>query len=220
MILLICMPSFSIAEDEQAEEQEAEDVFDDDAYSKSSSDGDNEEWYMVLVFSLLFGLFITLFGAFIGYFSVLEDSLMRRYKREATSIFANVASSEFARGGGQVAIFTKQRDNPEYIAFCEYDCKMTENYTVRIRKQLKARQSDFSSNPRPGTEGMLLSIKMQVSQEQSKQTLPSLQPYYAAAAATAGDNNFCVDTEDDPWRLDPNPIGGIQDRQFLELLLL
>lgn len=216
--LMLCIPSLSIAEDESQAEEEAsvEDVFDDDTYYTHNNDVDNEEWYMVLVFSLFFGFFITLFGAFIGYFSALEDSLMRRYKREGTVIFANVASTEFARGGGQVAIFTKQRDNPEYIAFCEYNCKMRENYTVRIRKQLKARQADFSSNPRPGTEGMLLSIRMQINREQSA----SQQPYYATADDCCGAVEDARNLNLDPWQDDPIPFGDVADRQFLELLLL
>jgi hypothetical protein len=229
--MLICIPALVSAEDEQQEEeQEEEQVFDDDdyyakdEYYANTTGGGNEEWYMVLVFSLFFGFFITLFGAFIGYFSVLEDSLMRRYKRDGTSVFAKVVSSEFARGGGQVSLFTKQRDNPEYIAFCEYNCKMTEHYTVRIRKQFKSRQSDFSSNPRPGTEGMLLSIKVALSKSRSKQSAAQQQqqPYYATNYdGTINDNNttnFCGD--EDPWQLDLNPIGEGTNRHDLELLFL
>jgi hypothetical protein len=136
-----------------------EDVFDDDI--SPAYKNEEEEWYMVLIFSLGFGFVITLFGAFVGYFSILEDNLMRKYRREGILIYADVVSSEFARGGGQVAIFTKQRDNPEYIAFVEYNQQICANYTVRVRKQVKAKASDFRSSPQPGTTGMLLSIKLQ-----------------------------------------------------------
>lgn len=205
-ILLLSLPR-SMAENVNEDlEDEQEDVFDDDSFRKTEP---NEEWYMVLVFSLFFGFSITLFGSFVGYFSVLEDILMRRYKKEGISIFADVMSSEFARGGGKVAIFTKQRDNPEYIAFCEYNCNLAKDYTVRIRKQVKAKQSDFSANPRPGTEGMLLSIRLAVSRE-----APELYTELANP-----EDPCCGGNElEDPWN-EGAPIAD-EGRHFLELLIL
>lgn len=209
-ILLLYLP-VSMAENvnEDQEDDQEEDVFEDDDYYSFRKKAPGDEWYMVLLFSLLFGFIITLFGAVVGYFSVLEDSLMRRYKAEGTTIFADVTSSEFARGGGKVAIFTKQRDNPEYIAFCEYNCCLAKDYTVRIRKQVKAKQSDFSSNPRPGTEGMLLSIRLAVSRD---------APDMYTELATP-DDPCCGGNEiEDPWN--EGPLRDDEERRYLELLIL
>ena len=211
LVISLIYLSTAAAEQNNVEEEVEKDVFDDDSYIDPKEDA----WYMVLVLSLLFGLFITLFGAFVGYFSMLEDSLMGLYMREGEPIFAKVVSSEFARGGGQVAIFTKQRDNPEYICFCEYD-RNTEGYTARIRKQCKAKASDFSSSPRPGTEGMLLSIKMATARQQQQQQQQVVGGDDDMFVEFSNPEDVCCNMDDDMWR----SVGAAADREYLELLIL
>ena len=123
------------------------------AADQNRSQDPAEEWYMVLVFSLLFGFFITLFGTAVGYFSYLEDSLLRRYRDEGETITARVVSVEFARAGGRQGLLWggAGKDDPEYNLFVEYDRHLRDTYLVRIRKQVKARLSDFSTPLPPHT---------------------------------------------------------------------
>ena len=203
LLLLVLCTSLAVAEDAEGDE-----MFDDNVSSRG--DSGNEEWYMVLLFSLLFGFFITLFGAFVGYFSVLEDSLMRRYKREGVIVCANVVSSEFARGGGKVAIFTKQRDNPEYIAFVEYDFRLAEHYTVRVRKQVKAKASDFVNTSAPG-KGTLIGLRLGISCARNAQR--------DAYAELGYPEDTCCGNADD-WKDDADVSQVPASRELLELLVL
>jgi len=116
----------------------------------------------VAAFSLMFGFFITLFCAVIGYFAFVEDSLMRTYIKEGDLIKGDVMSAEFARGGGQVGACSNKRAIAEYIAFVEYTRELSTNYEVRIRKQMKIKETDFLRPLVPGSSAMLKSLKDQV----------------------------------------------------------
>lgn len=117
----------------------------------------------VLAFSLMFGFFIILFGTVIAYFSFMEDSLMRTYIKDGDLIKGDVMSAEFSRGGGQVgAPCSNKRAIAEYIVFVEYSRKLRSNYDVRVRKQMKAKETDFIKPLIPGSHAMLASLKDQV----------------------------------------------------------
>ena len=125
---------------------------DDDAMDAAEN---AEEWYMVLVFSLLFGFFITLFGTLVGYFALMEDRLFRRYRDEGETIRASVVSVQYRNH----AVHRRGPSlDPECTVFVEYVRNLSDGYMVRIRKQVKARRSDFwSSFPRRGMPTFLMS---------------------------------------------------------------
>ena len=203
---------------------EANDASDDDIVSKKEYDDDS--WFMLLLMSLLFGFFITLFGAWVGYFSTLEDKLMRRYWMEGETVVARVISSDFARCGGSNTMndctaanemtsdhFHPSVANPEYLCFCEYDRNLAHNYAVRIRKQCKARAWDFVLTPRPGSERMIMALKRETSQRVDENcneiTFVELPDQPEACCAGADD--------------DDGECGGRAappDRKFLEMLIL
>lgn len=116
----------------------------------------------VFAFSLIFSFFIMLFGAVVAYFSFMEDSLMRTYIKEGELMTGDVMSFEFARGGGQVGACSNKRAIAEYITFVEYTRKLSTNYEVRVRKQMKAMETDFVKPLLPGSSAMLKSLKDQV----------------------------------------------------------
>ncbi len=123
---------------------------------------------MVLIYSLLFGCFISFFGAVVGYFSLLEDELFKRYQREGDIVYAQVVSYEFTRRGADVkccdvhaltsmasqkeANTEQHRSNFEYVVVVEYERQhyhpmnvngIQEMYKTRIRKRVKAQEGDF-----------------------------------------------------------------------------
>jgi hypothetical protein len=209
---------------------ETNDASDDDIVSKKEYEDDS--WFMLLLMSLLFGFFITLFGAWVGYFSTLEDKLMRRYWMEGETIVARVISSDFARGGGSTTTnvciaanndttsdrFHRSVANPEYVCFCEYDRNLAHNYIVRVRKQCKAKAWDFVLTPRPGSERMLLSIKRETSQRVDENgdeiMFVELPDQPEACCAGADDNGADANTDVHGGRAVP------PDRKFLEMLIL
>lgn len=119
----------------------------------------------VLTFSLIFGFFIILFCTVLGYFSFMEDALMRQYIKKGEVIKGDVMKAEFARGGGQVGACSNKRAIAEYNIFVEYPRELSTNYEVRIRKQMKAKETDFVRRPLPGSNAMLQSLKTQEEDE-------------------------------------------------------
>jgi hypothetical protein len=132
------------------------------------SDDSDSEWYMVLAFSLMFGFFISLFGATIAYFSVMEDLLMRRYIKNGELIRGDVMSVGFSRGGGRVGACSRSQQRAEYITFVEYTRQLSTNYTVRVRKQMKAKETDFERPLLPASSAMLKIIKVKFGDEESE----------------------------------------------------
>lgn len=173
----------------------------DDTYD---SEPKADEWYMVLIFSLLFGFFISLFGAFVGYFALLEDALMRQYRDKGELVKAEVVSVLLARG---LRHGRRGKPNPEYIVLVEYNRVIAISGVVRIRKQVKARESDFGKPCYPG--------------------LPTTIKTHGLPTAATGDegDEWCmryVNLDDKTperidYRTDPTTI---PNYQFLELLVL
>jgi hypothetical protein len=194
-------------------------------------DYDDDSWFVLLLMSLLFGFVITLFGAWVGYFSTLEDKLMRRYWTEGETIVARVISSDFTRGGGSNTVNAcvapnnsasdrfRQPDNSEYLCFCEYDRTLAQNYSVRIRKQCKAKAWDFVFNPRPGSEQMLVSLKksmLQLDENGNEVMFVEFPNQHESCCPGAGADN---DNDDDEHAA-MNGADGPPERKFLEMLIL
>jgi hypothetical protein len=162
MMFLIVVGSLLI-DNVAAEESTNEARMDDGKNTVVEEEEEEEAWYMILVLSLLFGFFISAFGCVLGYFSLLEDKLMRHYQLEGKTIMAEIVSSTLVRSGDHVAapadcgIIPATKSNPttsgrdvisaEFVCFCEYDWQLTEGYKVRIRKQCKVKSQDFVSSP-------------------------------------------------------------------------
>ena len=72
----------------------------------------------VLTVSLIFGFFIILFCTVLGYFSFMEDALMRQYMRKGEIIKGDVMKAEFARGGGQVGACSNQTSYRRVCCIC------------------------------------------------------------------------------------------------------
>ena len=111
------------------------------------NDGFNreEDWIVVVMMSLLFSFSIALFASVIGYISTLDDSIMTRYQNDGTPIEADVTCTEFARGGGGLGNggLYLGSNQAEFYTFVEYNQYMSGCYRIRIRKQVRARESDF-----------------------------------------------------------------------------
>lgn len=228
-VVILCLFSAVSAEEDM---EDTIDVLDDDGVINKEYDDDS--WFMVLLMCLLFGFLITLFGAWIGYFSALEDKLMRRYLIEGETIVARVISSDFARVGGSNSVnlcvtpnnnnnnssdrLNQTVDNPEYLCFCEYDRNLAHNYGVRVRKQCKARAWDFVVPPRPGSQQMLLSLKKEASQhdENGDGVMFVELPDQPGACCVVVDDDDADDIDFDGCRGPGVP----PNRKLLEMLIL
>mmetsp|Transcript_30305 Transcript_30305/g.34551 ORF Transcript_30305/g.34551 Transcript_30305/m.34551 type:complete len:337 (-) Transcript_30305:628-1638(-) len=211
LLLISGTPVYSIDGDEEYHN----DGISDEDNSSLAAEANQQEWYIVFAFSLFFGFFISLFGAFIGYFSVLEDALIRKYREEGILIYGNVVSTEYARGGGN-AVLSKQKENSEYIVFVEYDFKMRDDYEVRIRKQMKAKASDFRNAVDPGKEGRRLDSLEPSNKSPHKSPISNMD---FLKIEYSGPGEFI---DEDPWRLfgSCSAQGAVSARRYLELLIL
>jgi hypothetical protein len=116
------------------------------AYEQEQTDdglGRGDDWVFVVLVALLFAFFISLFGSFFGSVTYMDDAIMQRYKEEADVVQADVISTEFARGGAGDGDVCFEPGQKEYCVIVEYDHLMPDNYRIRIRKQLRAMESDF-----------------------------------------------------------------------------
>jgi hypothetical protein len=128
------------------------DAVDDGVHLENSGE---EDRFVVLILSLLFGFIIIFVGSTIIYFFLQEDSLMRRYRKEGEVVRATVMMAAFARGGDEVEFCTETKTQSEFIVFVEYDWPFAKDYMVRVRKQVKSRQDDFVALARIGSPSMM-----------------------------------------------------------------
>ena len=103
-----------------------------------------QDWYLALILPLLLGFVVTLFATAIGYFSFKEDRLMNRYRTEGYTLYANIVMADIIRGNnGDRGQGPASGDvTTEYLLVVDYLQEIADNYTVRVRKQLKARSAD------------------------------------------------------------------------------
>lgn len=152
LFFFACLCAIVASEDELAYDDDVDEVIN---FPEESSPA------CVLTFSLVFAFFIALFGAVVCYLSFMEDALMHHYIKEGELIKGDVMSAEFARGGGQVGGCSNQRTIAEYICFIEYTRQLAKNYEVRVRKQMRAKETDFVRPLFPKSSAMLKSLKDQ-----------------------------------------------------------
>lgn len=117
------------------------------AFSHTENARKSDETYIIISFSAFLAFCILSVIATIGYFSVLEDKLMKRYLDEGEIVEAVVVSAEFARGGantGQWRGAESDKLSTEYVLFVEYMKPICEgSYMTKIRKQVKAKEKDI-----------------------------------------------------------------------------
>jgi hypothetical protein len=114
----------------------------DSSFETDDGVGD-DDWIFVMVLSLLFAFCIALFGSVLGYISVLDDSILKRYRNEGFAVEADIRSAEFLRGGTGSDAVCFQANQKEYVVTVEYNQLISETYRIRVRKQIRVMQSDF-----------------------------------------------------------------------------
>jgi len=107
------------------------------------------EWLETLIFSLIFGIIISLIGACFGYYAMKEFQLMKKYKESGNVVTATIMSSTFARSYQRHwwDFLDKDKRNErcitELLLVVEYSQELAENYMVGISKHVKAREVDI-----------------------------------------------------------------------------
>ena len=109
------------------------------SHTENGSKG-GDETYIIATFSAFLAFCILSVVASIGYFSSLEDTLIRRYHEEGELVEATVVAAEFARGrtGGTRWNNKQSAENmeTEYTLFVEYTRPLADNtYVMTVRKQ-------------------------------------------------------------------------------------
>ena len=121
-------------------------------YSHTQNGSASDETYIIISFSAFLAFCILSVIATLGYFSILEDNLMKRYLEEGEVVEAAVVSAEFARGGGttsgRLGAAKHDKMSTEYVLFVEYVKPICEgSYMTKVRKQVKAREEDIIRPP-------------------------------------------------------------------------
>eukprot|EP00536_Pseudo-nitzschia_multiseries_P006245 jgi/Psemu1/286334/fgenesh1_pg.130_\ len=123
---------------------DAEDV------TNQGDDGDGQlglEDEIVLFFLFLFFAFcVSLFASFVCYVSCLDDMIMQQYAEEGELVEGEVVATEFTRGADVGVDNLGENMNSsqkEYFVSIEYMILLSENYPIRIRKQLRVLEGDF-----------------------------------------------------------------------------
>jgi hypothetical protein len=110
----------------------------------SSNDGLGENEWILVILSLLIAFCISVFGSVVGYMSMLDDAITKHYKSHGEILNADVVSTVFTKGRRSGFGFGLQEGNePEYTLVVEYSRIISDKYHIRIRKQVRARESDF-----------------------------------------------------------------------------
>ena len=107
--------------------------------------GSNDEIFLFFIF-LFFACCVSLFGSFLSYVSYLDDKIMKLYVDEGNLVEGEVVATEFTRGAYAGDEDTGKNFNnvqKEYFVSVEYPFLLSENYPIRIRKQLRVLEGDF-----------------------------------------------------------------------------
>lgn len=108
--------------------------------------GSDEEIFLFFLFSF-FAICVSLFGSFLLYVSYLDDRIMKQYADEGDLLEGEVVATEFTRGVDRDFENTGNayhNSQKEYFVSIEYSYFLSENYPIRIRKQLRVLEGDFS----------------------------------------------------------------------------
>lgn len=191
------------------------DTADDGVHRENNGE---EERFVVLILSLMFGFIITLVGSGIIYFFLQEDSLMRRYRNEGEVVRATVMMAAFIRGGDQVECCTKTKTQPELTVFVEYNWLFAKDYMVRVRKQVKSRQDDFVALVKIGSPSMMhISINTML----HGGPIITTSPTHLLEQQLNGSGAITTDFSDFSHALPKIPEPAfLRDHYFLDLLVL
>jgi hypothetical protein len=110
--------------------------------------GSNDEIFLFFIF-LFFAFSVSLFGSFLSYVSYLDDRIMQLYVEEGNLVEGEVVATEFTRGVADTSSDNEETamnfssSQKEYFVTIEYSHLLSENYPIRIRKQLRVLEGDF-----------------------------------------------------------------------------
>eukprot|EP00532_Pseudo-nitzschia_australis_P005210 CAMPEP_0168192812 /NCGR_PEP_ID=MMETSP0139_2-20121125/18249_1 /TAXON_ID=44445 /ORGANISM="Pseudo-nitzschia australis, Strain 10249 10 AB" /LENGTH=354 /DNA_ID=CAMNT_0008116079 /DNA_START=174 /DNA_END=1238 /DNA_ORIENTATION=- len=117
-------------------------------YEDSTGAGElglEDEIVLFFMFSF-FAFCVSIFGSFLFYVSYLDDRIMTQYAEQGEFVEGEVVATEFTRGAdssvddiGKNVNFSEK----EYFVSVEYMFLLSENYPIRIRKQLRVLGGDF-----------------------------------------------------------------------------
>ena len=125
----------------RADQEDASATTDDATDDKLGSE---DEIFLFFLFSF-FALCVSFFSSFLLYLSYLDDRIMNRYAEEGILIEGEVVTTEFTRGvlNSDATKMGNDSDQKEYFVSIEYSFLLSENYPIRIRKQLRVLECDF-----------------------------------------------------------------------------
>lgn len=144
LILLVFTPAVTLSEVVTEEMKDAVSAT-ASAASQATTSGAAES-YTVSAFAFVFGICISLVAVAYTYFSILEDALLRKFKREGTTVEGRVLPGDlsFVR---HVVPSNSNKGTAEYAAQVQYRFHQqktcSDGYTSIVRKQIKALDSDF-----------------------------------------------------------------------------
>mmetsp|Transcript_31513 Transcript_31513/g.74159 ORF Transcript_31513/g.74159 Transcript_31513/m.74159 type:complete len:187 (-) Transcript_31513:2278-2838(-) len=102
-----------------------------------------DEIVLFFMFSF-FAVCVSFFGSVLCYVSYLDDKIMQQYAREGELVEGEVVATEFTRGADDDKLGTSfNSSQKEYFVSIEYSILLSENYPIRIRKQLRVLEGDF-----------------------------------------------------------------------------
>lgn len=111
--------------------------------------GSNDEIFLFFIF-LFFAFSVSLFGSFLSYVSYLDDRIMQLYVEEGNLVEGEVVATEFTRGVAGATSSDNEEiaknfnsSQKEYFVTIEYSHLLSENYPIRIQKQLRVLEGDF-----------------------------------------------------------------------------
>lgn len=109
--------------------------------------GSDDELFLFFMFSL-FAFCVSLCGSFLLYISYLDDRIMKLYADKGDLVEGEVIATEFTRGvtDGGIENTGNSSSQKEYFVSVEYGILLSENYPIRIRKQLRVLECDFHAD--------------------------------------------------------------------------
>eukprot|EP00977_Amphora_coffeiformis_P004040 scaffold804_cov165-Amphora_coffeaeformis.AAC.19 len=109
--------------------------------------GGPDDACIIGLFCILVALFVSFIAVVVGHYSVLEDSLMKEYLKNATVHEAAVLSAEFSRAAttnDPNSMCTRhEHAQSEYVANVEYNVVQKDKRRQMIRKEVKVFAADF-----------------------------------------------------------------------------
>ena len=108
-----------------------------------------ENGYIIAIFCYLVAFLMSFLAVLIGFYSILEDGLMREYLQQGRVHQASVLTADFIRAATTMKRTSCRNADPgqsEYLAYVEYRVIETDRKKTSIRKQVKAFASDFRTS--------------------------------------------------------------------------